>query len=81
MEQKYSYSWQSVLQEAVLEINPEKLRAKVQHAEVAIFERAQALSLFDRGNFGRGNWKEQQAIDEALSKLEELRKNKLAFPD
>jgi hypothetical protein len=51
MEQKYNYSWQGVLQDAVLEINPEKRRAKVPPAEVAIFERAQALSLFGRGNY------------------------------
>jgi hypothetical protein len=81
VEQKYDFSWQTVLQDAVRETSPEKVRAKVQLAEVAIFERAQALSLFDRGNFGRGNWEEQQAIDEALSKLEKLRKNKSAFPD
>jgi hypothetical protein len=76
-----TYSWQTALQDAVLEINPEKLRATVQQAEVAIFERAQVLSLFSRDNFGRGNLEEQRAIESAVSTLLTLRGNRSAFPD
>jgi hypothetical protein len=76
MSQKHKYRWQDLLQDATLEFKPKELRRKVQRAEAAIFARAEALSLF-----GRGNQEEQQAIEEALSTLEELRKNRSAFPD
>jgi hypothetical protein len=64
------------LRNATLEFTPKELRIKVRKAETAIFARAEVLSLFDRGN-----QEEHQAIDEALSTLQELRKNRSAFPD
>jgi hypothetical protein len=76
MSEKYKYRWQDLLRDATLECKPKELRIKVRRAETAIFARAEVLSLFDRGN-----QEEQQAIDEALSTLEELRKNRSAFPD
>ena len=75
MTERFIFEWQALLQEAIIEAKPEELRLKVQKAEAAIFARAEALSLF-----GRGNEEEQLAIQNALSTLEELRKNKLAFP-
>jgi hypothetical protein len=76
MAEGFIYDWQGLVQEAVLELKPEQLRRKVRKAEAVIFARAQVLSLF-----GREEQEEQQAIYEALSELEELRKNKSAFPD
>jgi hypothetical protein len=74
--QEFTYEWQGLLQDAILEFQPEKLRAKVQTAEAAIFDRAQALSLFLHGNH-----EERQAIEDALSTLRVLRKNNSAFPE
>jgi hypothetical protein len=38
-------SWQTPLQEAILEFDPEKLAEKIQAVESLIFERLQVLSL------------------------------------
>jgi len=75
-EMKYP-QWQSALQEAILESNPERLRAKVQKVEAEIFERLQDLSCYRN----RQERQEREALSDALITLCTLKREKLALPD
>jgi hypothetical protein len=55
--------WQKLLQEALLELDPEKLKQRVAAAETAIFKRLQAMSQ------DRDHTAERQAIEDALASL------------
>lgn len=68
-------SWQSPLQDLLLEFDREKLPAKIQQVEALIFERLQQL---DHGQNGRA---EKQAIQDALNLLRVVKRDKLGFPD
>jgi hypothetical protein len=67
--------WQIEFQEAVVELDREKLFEKIQKFETAIFVRLQELSL------SNDHQEERQAIDDALSTLRVLKKDRLSYPD
>jgi hypothetical protein len=67
--------WQNEYQAALLELDDKKLFERVQAAETAIFNRLQAIS----GELDCGA--ERQAIDDALSALRILKRERLGFPD
>jgi hypothetical protein len=67
--------WQTPLQELVLEFDREKLREKIQKVETLIFERLQQAA---QGSEGRS---EQEAMNDALSVLRIIKRDKLGFPD
>jgi hypothetical protein len=67
--------WQQEYQAALLELDPDKLRERVEIAETAIFKRLQAISQYP--DFGA----EREAIEDALADLRVLKQEKLAFPD
>ena len=67
--------WQAPLQDLILEFDREKLREKIQHVETLIFERFQQLS---EGSDGHA---ELQAINDAMSVLRIIKRDKLDFPD
>lgn len=67
-----TYPWRSYLRDAFAESDPRKLREKIQKVEVAVFERAQILSL------GRDHLEEQEALVEAIARLRELQKERSA---
>jgi hypothetical protein len=67
--------WQVPLREVILEFDREKLRERIQKVETLIFERLQQLS---QENDGRT---EQEAINDALSILRVIKRDKLGFPD
>jgi hypothetical protein len=67
--------WQVPLREVILEFDREKLRERIQKVETLIFERLQQLS---QENDGRT---EQEAINDALSILRVIQRDKLGFPD
>ena len=66
--------WQKTFIEALLEANPGKLPAKIFDAEGAIFKRMQALQTSSDG------YREWEAIQDALSSLRVLQREKLAYP-
>ena len=67
--------WQAPLQDLILELDREKLREKIQHVETLIFERIQQLG---EGSDGRS---ELQAINDAMSVLRIIKRDKLDYPD
>ena len=67
--------WQGPLQEALLEIDREKLQSKMMKAEEAIFERLQQLAGTSDSEA------ERQAIEDAISALRVLKTEKLNYPD
>jgi len=67
--------WQAPLQDLILELDREKLREKIQHLETLIFERIQQLG---EGSDGRS---ELQAINDAMSVLRIIKRDKLDYPD
>jgi hypothetical protein len=67
--------WQKVLQEALLELDTDKLKQRVAAAEIAIFKRLQAISR------DRDRTAERQAIEDALASLRFLKRQSLDFPD
>jgi hypothetical protein len=73
-EPKYS-EWQAPLRDLILEFDRNKLREKIQEVETLIFERLQQLR---QESDGRG---ELQAINDALSLLRIIKRDKLDFPD
>jgi hypothetical protein len=66
--------WQSQFQEAVLELNREKLFEKIQKFETAIFVRLQELSS------SSDHHSEREAIADAASTIAALKKDKLQRP-
>src|SRR5947207_1626168 len=67
--------WQGPFQEALLEIDREKLQSKMMKAEEAIFERLQQLA------GSSDSEAERQAIADAISALKVLKTEKLNYPD
>jgi len=67
--------WERQFQEVVLELNGEKLVAKIQTLETAIFVRLQELKS------DSDHHTERQAIADALSTIRVLKKNKVSRPD
>jgi hypothetical protein len=67
--------WQRALQEALVELDTDKLKARVATAEVAIFNRLQAISQ------STDHKSERQAIEDALINLRVLKRESLGFPD
>jgi hypothetical protein len=72
-------SWQEPYQQAMLELDPVKLRRKVLKAEGAILRRLQELS--DGEARVDGAREEKLVINDAISALRVLRKEKLRFPE
>ena len=66
--------WQAQFEEAVVELDREKLAGKIQNFETAVFMRLQELPSDD-------HHEERQAIADALSVLRELKRDKLSYPD
>jgi hypothetical protein len=69
------YPWQIEYHAALLELDPEKLSARVAEAEAAIFKRLQALSESGDGHA------EHQAIEAAVAALLVIKGERLAFPE
>ena len=69
------FEWQTIIQEAVAELDPEKLRAKIAEAESLIFGRLQAI-----GQDGTKN-EERNALQDASNTLLTLKREVLKFPD
>jgi len=67
--------WQTSYREALLEVNKEKLEAKIQLAEWKIFQRLQTISA-DSDHHG-----ERSAIADALNALRVLKRDTLNYPD
>ena len=69
------FEWQHLIQEALVELDPEKLRAKIAEAESAIFNRLQGL--------GRdaGGGEERNALQDASNTLLALKREVLKYPD
>jgi hypothetical protein len=61
-----SYAWQSSLQEAIHEHNPDEVRAKIRQAEVAVIGRIMAVSY-------RLDYMEEEALCEALARIRLLK--------
>ena len=73
-ELKYS-KWQPEFEEAIVELNPERLADKIKQFELAVFVRLHELA----GDSDHHD--ERQAIADALSTLREVKRNKLSYPD
>ncbi len=67
--------WQAPFEEMTVELDREKLRGKVQDVENLIFTRVQQLSQMTGGR------SEREAINEALSILRTIKRDKLGYPD
>jgi hypothetical protein len=72
MSSSTTYPWQSYLRDAFADNDPRKLREKIQKVEVAVFQRAQTLSI------GRDHLEEREALVDAIGKLRELQKERSA---
>ena len=70
-----TFGWQRVIQEALVEVDPEKLRAKISEAESVIFDRLQRLGQ------GSDRPEERDALRDASNTLLTLKKEILKFPD
>jgi len=71
-------AWQPEYRAALLEVDPKKLLELVHAAEGAIFNRLQELA---QSSDSPDNKAERQAIQDALSNLRVLQREKLSFPD
>jgi len=69
------FSWQGVIQEALVEVDPEKLRAKISEAESVIFDRLQRVGQDSE------RAEERDALRDASNTLLTLKKEVLKFPD
>ena len=67
--------WQREFEAALLEVDPQKLRERLEAAEVAMVLRSQALV------HGPDGHAEQQAIRDAITKLRLIQTEKLGYPD
>lgn len=66
--------WQVEFEAALLDADPEKLRERLEAAEIAMFLRSQALV------HGPDGHAEQQAIRDAITKLRLIQTEKLGYP-
>ena len=72
-------SWQSEVQAATKETDPEKLLGRVHAAEVAIFTRLQELG---KGGVKDGTHQaEKESLADAVETLRLLKRDRLGFPD
>jgi hypothetical protein len=71
----HEFEWKKTLQEALVEVNPEKLSEKVAEAEAAIFHRLQALDQSSSSS------EERHALQDASNALLTLKREVLKFPD
>jgi hypothetical protein len=71
-------AWQNEYQAALLELDPKKLLERVHAAETAIFNRLQELAQSPNSPDQKA---ERQAIEDALSGLKVIKRDKLDFPD
>lgn len=67
------YDWHNALQEALLEVNPGRLREKVIKAEEVLFLRLQSLRPSDT--------EERRALHDACDLLLSIKRETLKFPD
>lgn len=67
------YDWHHALQEALLEVNPGRLREKVIKAEEVLFLRLQSLRPSDT--------EERRALHDACDLLLSIKRETLKFPD
>lgn len=67
--------WQNEYAAARLETNPEKLPARVEAAETAIYKRLQQISQTP------DQFAERRAIEEAINGLRVLKRDRLKYPD
>ncbi|HWY59835.1 MAG TPA: hypothetical protein VNZ03_35560 [Terriglobales bacterium] len=67
--------WKKMFQEALVEVNPEKLKGKIAESEAAIFQRLQALQP------ASDNVEELRALQDASNALLVLKREVLKFPD
>lgn len=67
--------WQRPLQEALVELDNDKLKARVAAVEAAIFNRLQVISQ------SANHHSEREAIENALACLRVLKRESLGFPD
>jgi len=67
--------WEKPLQEAVAEVDKDKLKSRVGAAETAIFNRLQAISR------SSDHAAERQAITDALALIRVLKRDALDFPE
>ena len=72
-------SWQSEVQAAINEQDPERLLARVHGAEVAIFNRLQDLAKVAMQD--RAHQAERDSLAEAVEMLRRLKRDRLGFPD
>jgi hypothetical protein len=73
--EEHKFEWESLLQDALVEQNINKLKEKVVEAEAAIFLRLQALEQTSDSSA------ERQALRDASDTLLILKRNRLKFPD
>lgn len=67
--------WKKLVKEAVVEVNPDRLKEKVAEAEAAIFQRLQAL---ERSSDSPA---ERHALQDASNTLLILKREVLKYPD
>jgi hypothetical protein len=67
--------WQREYLAALLELDSQKLKERVEAAESAIFKRLQSIS------HSPDNDAERQAIEDAIAGLRVLKRDRLNFPD
>ena len=75
-ELKYG-NWRDSYQQALVELDPARLRQKVLDAETAIFRQLQQLSM---DGHAKGVQEERMAINDAIANLRVLQQEKLQFP-
>jgi len=75
MPDQNKFVWQRILHEALVELDPEKLKGKVAEAEAVIFERMQDLGQ------GADDTDERHALQDASNSLLTLKREVLKFPD
>jgi hypothetical protein len=67
--------WQRPLQDVILEFDRERMLKKVQDVEAVIFDRLRQISVTNDGRV------EHDALNDALSVLRILKRERLGFPD
>jgi hypothetical protein len=67
--------WQTRVQDALIELDQDKLKARVVEAEAAIFNRLQQLSR------SLNHFDERRAIESATAALRVVKREVLGFPD
>lgn len=67
--------WKKLVQQALVEANPDKLKEKVADAESAIFQRLQALERSSESSV------ERHALQDASNTLLTLKREVLKYPD